>query len=114
MVYIFGIKNCDTIKKARRWLDEARVDYTFHDFKAEGIDSKRLKVWCAAVGWEVLLNRRGLTWRGLKDEQKLDMDADRAIALMAEYPTLIKRPVLETDEHIEVGFSSARYTALLS
>jgi len=114
MVYIFGIKNCDTMKKARRWLDEAGVDYAYHDFKVEGIDSKRLKAWCASVGWEVLLNRRGLTWRGLSDDQKLDMDSDRAIALMAENPTLIKRPVLEIGEHIEVGFSSERYTELLS
>jgi len=114
MVYIFGIKNCDTIKKARRWLDESGVDYAFHDFKADGIDTKRLKAWCGSVGWEALLNRRGLTWRGLSDAQKRDMDAARAIALMAEYPTLIKRPVLEFGEHIEVGFSSARYTALLS
>jgi len=114
MVYIFGIKNCDTMKKARRWLDESGVDYAFHDFKAEGIDAKRLKAWCTSVGWEVLLNRRGLTWRGLNDDQRLDMNADRAIALMAESPTLIKRPVLEIGEHIEVGFSSERYSALLS
>jgi len=114
MVHTFGIKNCDTMKKARRWLDESGVDYTFHDFKAEAIDSKRLKAWCVSVGWERLLNRRGLTWRALKDDQKSDMDADRAIALMVESPTLIKRPVLEIGGHIEVGFSPACYAALLS
>jgi len=114
MVHIFGIRNCDTIRKARRWLDETDVDYIFHDFKLEGIDTKRLKAWCGSVGWESLLNRRGLTWRSLNDDQKQDMDEARAIVLMTEYPTLVKRPVLELGDHIEVGFSSARYTALLT
>jgi len=114
MLTIYGIKNCDTMKKARRWLDEAGVAYTFHDFRADGIDAKQLAAWCDMAGWETLLNRRGLTWRGLNDNQKQDMDETRAIALMAEYPALIKRPVLEIHNHIEVGFSPARYEALFS
>ncbi len=111
---IYGIKNCDTIKKARRWLDEAGVGYCFHDFRAAGIEPEKIAVWCASVGWEALLNRRSLTWRRLDDDQKQNMDEARAIALMAKSPTLIKRPVLELADHIEVGFSPALYEALLS
>jgi arsenate reductase len=115
MLTIYGIRNCDTMKKAMRWLDGAGVAYTFHDFRVAGIEPGKLAAWCASLGWEKLLNRRGLTWRKLDDSQKLDIDETRAIALMAEYPTLIKRPVLEfADYNIEVGFSPARYEALLS
>lgn len=102
------------MKKARRWLEEAGVEYAFHDFKADGIDKKRLEAWCAGAGWETLLNRRGLTWRRLSDDQKQNMHEACAIALMFEFPTLIKRPVLEIGDHIEVGFSPARYETLLS
>ncbi len=114
MLTIYGIKNCDTMKKAMRWLDDADLAYTFHNFRVAGIDSERVAAWCASVGWETLLNRRGLTWRALSDSDKQDMDEARAIALMVEHPALIKRPVLELAGHLEVGFSPARYEALLS
>jgi len=114
MVHIFGIKNCDTMKKAMRWLDEAGVAYSFHDVRAEGLDAGKLAGWCAAVGWERLLNRRGLTWRKLDDAQKADVDEAKAIVLMCEHPAMIKRPVLEIAGHVEVGFSPARYAELCS
>jgi len=111
---LFGINNCDSIKKARRWLDEAGVAYIFHDYRIAGVDADRLAGWCASVGWEKLLNRRSLTWRGLDSSaRRQNMDEARAIALMAKYPALIKRPVLELAGHIEVGFSAARYATLL-
>jgi len=114
MLTIYGIKNCDTMKKAKRWLDDAGVAYTFHDYRADGISTDQLAAWCGKVGWETLLNRRGLTWRKLDDADKQGMDEARAIALMVEHPALIKRPVLELDDRLEVGFSPARYEFLLS
>jgi len=109
---IYGIKNCDTMKKARRWLGEAGVSYDFHDYKKHGIDAATLKSWCKQVGWEVLLNRRGTTWRRLSDAQKQDVDKARAIALMVEFPSMIKRPVLDVDGRIEVGFLAEKYVVL--
>jgi len=112
MVCIYGIKNCDTMKKAMRWLDEAGVAYTFHDYRVEGIESEQLAAWCGKVGWEALLNRRGTTWRRLDEADKQGLDEARAIELMIEHPAMIKRPVLEYAGGIEVGFSPARYEAL--
>jgi arsenate reductase len=114
MLTIYGIKNCDTMKKAMLWLGTAGVAYTFHDYRADGISTDILGAWCGKVGWETLLNRRGLTWRGLDEAKKKDMDEARAIALMVEHPALIKRPVLELGGQLEVGFSPARYESLLS
>jgi len=102
------------MKKARRWLDDAGVPYEFHDYKKSGIDAATLKNWCEQVGWEILLNRRGLTWRRLDEAQKQDVDQARAIVLMAEFPSMIKRPVLEMDGRIEVGFSAEKYTQLFA
>jgi len=114
MVCIYGIKNCDTVKNARRWLEQAGVAYTFHDVRADGLDPERLANWCAELGWEALLNRRGMTWRGLSESEKSGLDAEKAEALMLRYPAMIKRPVLEAAGHTEVGFSPARYEALFS
>ncbi|MFC1626454.1 ArsC family reductase [Pseudomonadota bacterium] len=111
-VEMFGIANCDTIKKARKWLEAEGVDYQFHDYKKEGADPLLLKQWCQTEGWETLLNRRGTTWRKLPDEVKNGVDALRAINLMLESPSMIKRPVLVVDDVIEVGFSADRYTNL--
>lgn len=112
-VHMYGIPNCDTIKKARKWLAEHKIDYTFHDYKKEGVDATLLQHWCAQVGWEVLLNKRGTTWRKLPDTDKSGLDAGKAQALLIEHASMIKRPVLVCDEHIEVGFSVAAYEALL-
>ncbi|MDR4305068.1 ArsC family reductase [Chelatococcus sambhunathii] len=111
MVTIYGIKNCDTMKKARRWLDERGVDYRFHDYRAEGVDEARLRGWAAKVGWEKLLNRGGTTFRGLPEAEKSGMDETKAVRLMLAQPAMIKRPVLEQGDAILVGFSREAYAA---
>src|SRR5688572_11353 len=92
---MYGINNCDTIKKARTWLEARGLVYAFHDYKASGIDRERLAAWCAEHGWEKLLNRAGTTLRKLPPEEQQGLDADKAIALMMAQPSLIKRPVLD-------------------
>jgi arsenate reductase len=107
---IYGIKNCDTMKKAFSWLDTHGVSYEFHDYKTAGIDAARLKAWVSQVGWEVLLNTRGTTWRKLSPTQQSHVDEAKALKLMSEHPTLIKRPVLEKEKTLLVGFVPERYT----
>lgn len=114
MVEMFGIPNCDTIKKARQWLEAQNIEYQFHDYKKEGVDAHLLEEWSEAVGWERLLNRRGTTWRKLSDEAKEGVDESEAIALMVEHPSMIKRPVLLVDGTINVGFSESVYQKLFS
>ncbi|WP_120717151.1 ArsC family reductase [Tsuneonella amylolytica] len=109
----YGIPNCDTVKKARAWLDTNGVDYAFHDYKKEGTDPDQLRAWVAAVGWEALLNRRGTTFRQLEPAQKVDLDAEKAIRLMTAQPSMIKRPVVEHDGGLLVGFDEAEWTAAL-
>ena len=108
-VTIYGIKNCDTMKKARNWLDDHRVNYTFHDYKVVGIDRESLKQWAQSVGWEVLLNRAGTTFRKLPDDAKQDLNEAKAIDLMLEQPSMIKRPVLDKDGKLLVGFKPDLY-----
>ena len=108
---IYGIKNCDTMKKARAWLDTHRLAYTFHDYKAEGIDRKRLEAWAKSVGWETLLNRAGTTFRKLPEKDKQGLTAAKAIALMLDQPSMIKRPVLDLDGKLVVGFKPEIYKA---
>jgi arsenate reductase len=108
-VTIYGIKNCDTMKKARAWLDAQRVAYDFHDYKAVGIERAVLQGWARAVGWERLLNRAGTTFRKLPDAAKADLTADTALALMREQPSLIKRPVLDVGGTLVVGFAPETY-----
>ncbi len=111
MTTLYGIKNCDTIKKARKWLEAHGVDYRFHDFRADGLDEKRLRGWVKQLGWETLLNRRGTTWRKLPEADREGIDAARAIELMLEQPALIKRPVLEHGKDVCVGFKEEEYGA---
>ena len=106
---IYGIKNCDTMKKARAWLDAHRVSYEFHDYKSAGIDRKRLEGWAKNVGWEMLLNRSGMTFRKLPEKDKQGLTAAKAIALMLEQPSMIKRPVLEVGGKLVVGFKPETY-----
>ena len=106
---LYGIKNCDTMKKARTWLDAHGVRYEFHDYKAAGIDAAALARWCAAVGWETLLNRNGTTFRKLPEARKTDLTERKAVALMLEQPSMIKRPVLEMGRRILVGFKPESY-----
>lgn len=113
-VTIYGIKNCDTMKKARAWLDAHKVAYAFHDYKASGIERALLERWAAQVGWEVLLNRAGTTFRALPDAKKEGIGERQAIALMLEQPSMIKRPVLEAEAKLLVGFKAEAYAALFS
>ncbi len=109
-ITIYGIKNCDTMKKARAWLDKRGVAYSFHDYKAAGIERERLEGWSKKVGWEILLNRAGTTFRKLPDKDKNGLDAKKALALMLAQPSMIKRPVLELGGgKLLVGFSPERY-----
>jgi arsenate reductase (glutaredoxin) len=108
-VILYGIKNCDTMKKARAWLDSHGVKYEFHDYKTAGIDSAVLERWCGTVGWETLLNRGGTTFRKLPDAQKTGLDDRKAISLMQAQPSMIKRPVLEMGQRLLVGFQPATY-----
>ncbi len=108
---LYGIKNCDTMKKARAWLDERGVAYAFHDYKAAGIDRTRLEAWCKAIDWETVLNRAGTTFRKLPDTDKAGLDGKKAIALMLAQPSMIKRPVLEQGGTLLVGFKPEAYQA---
>jgi arsenate reductase len=106
---IYGIKNCDTMKKARAWLDSHGVAYDFHDYKTVGIDRTRLKGWTAKLGWETLLNRAGTTFCKLPDADKASLNETKALALMLAQPSMIKRPVLEADDKLLVGFMPELY-----
>jgi arsenate reductase len=110
MVTLYGIPNCDTVKKARSWLDANGVAYTFHDFKKSGIDGALIQAWLRDVPRDVLVNRKGTTWRALSDDRKAAITNDTsAIALMIESPSIIKRPVLVTNQKTHVGFSNDLY-----
>jgi Spx/MgsR family transcriptional regulator len=111
-VTIYGIKNCDTMKKARAWLDKRGVDYAFHDYKAAGIERSQLERWVKKVGWETLLNRAGTTFRKLPDKEKDGITQAKALALMLKQPSMIKRPVLEASGgKLLVGFKPEQYAA---
>jgi arsenate reductase (glutaredoxin) len=112
-VTIYGIKNCDTMKKARAWLDAHGVAYAFHDYKAQGIERGRLEAWARDVGWETLLNRAGTTFRKLPEKEKDGLGEKRAIALMLAQPSMIKRPVLDVGDKLLVGFEPAMYAKAL-
>ncbi len=112
---IYGIKNCDTMKKARAWLDQHRVAYDFHDYKTAGLERERLERWAKKVGWETLLNRAGLTFKKLPDKDKQSLDARKAMALMLAKPSMIKRPVLDLGGgKLLVGFKPDDYRAALA
>jgi arsenate reductase len=114
-ITIYGIRNCDTMKKARGWLDSHGVAYAFHDYKSAGIDRARLERWCKTVGWETLLNRAGITFRKLSETDKQELDAEKAIALMLEQPSMITRPVLDLgDRKLLVGFKPDAYNAAIN
>ncbi len=110
-ITIYGIPNCDTMKKARTWLDGQGVAYAFHDYKKAGIDRATLEGWVKTLGWEVLLNRAGTTFRALPDADKKDLDAEKAVALMLAQPSMIKRPVLAAKGRLLVGFKADQYAA---
>ncbi len=109
MLTLYGIVQCDTVKKARRWLDGQQIPYRFHDFRKDGLDARQLRSWLEDLGWQVLLNRRSTTWRGLSESERADPDAAAVLVLMLRYPTLIKRPVLVAEDRVLVGFDEQRY-----
>lgn len=114
MISIYGIKNCDTMKKTIAWCDERKVTYRFHDYKKSGVDRDHLVAWCKAVGWKTLVNTKGTTWRKLSPERQAIGTQGEAVALMLEYPSLIKRPVVETDKgQLLVGFDPALFASFI-
>jgi len=111
---LYGIKACDTMKKARTWLDQQGVTYRFHDYKSAGIDRASLEKWCAEHGWQTVLNRAGTTFRKLDDAQKADLDQAKAIDLMLAAPSMIKRPVLDLGDRTLIGFKPELYSTVLA
>lgn len=110
-ITLYGIPGCDTVKKARTWLDARRLAYTFHDYKKAGVDAAKLAKWCDAAGWEKVLNRAGTTFKKLPDAEKTDLDQPKAVALMAANPSCIKRPVVEHQGGLLVGFKPDEWDA---
>lgn len=110
-VTVYGIKNCDTMKKAFAWLDAHDVGYDFHDYKKLGASKAKLTAWCRAAGWETVLNRKGPTFRKLPDEDKANLTQAKAIALMMSNPSMIKRPIVEAGDGLEIGFSPDAFAA---
>ncbi len=112
-ITLYGIPNCDTVKKARTWLDAHGVSYVFHDYKKAGITAAKVKMWCKAFGWESVLNRAGTTYKKLPDDAKSDLDQAKAIALMIEQPSMIKRPIVEHGGGLLIGFKQPEWEAAL-
>jgi Spx/MgsR family transcriptional regulator len=113
-VRLYGIPNCDTVKKARVWLDQQGVAYAFHDYKKQGADPDQLSRWVGEAGWETVLNRRGTTFRALPESDKADLDAGKAVAIMAAHPSCIKRPVVEHAGGLLVGFDAKAWEQALT
>lgn len=115
MTTLYGISNCDTIKKARNWLGEAGIDYAWHDYKKTGISLEQLGEWCRHLGWESLLNRKGTTWRKLGTEVQTAIQTEGAACqLMQEHPSLIRRPILEHEGQIIAGFTPSQYSVIFN
>lgn len=113
MLTLYGIKNCDTVKKARGWLDANNKTYTFHDYRTDGLNEALLDKLERGLGWENMLNKRSTSWRQLTDEQKQDLDRNKAMQLMLETPTLIKRPILDNNNKLIIGFKADHYQQAL-
>ena len=113
MLTVYGIKNCDTVKKARGWLDNHDVDYAFHDFRVDGLSADMVNQWTNDLGWETLVNRRSTTWRNLDDATKDNLSADNVVDLLLDNPTLIKRPVVQTSDAVLIGFKESEFEGLL-
>ena len=113
MIIMYGIKNCDTIKKARKFLETHNIEYQFHDFREDSLNPIQLRAWLKELGWEKVINKRSTTWRNLPDETKENMDETMAMVVAEQQPTIIKRPVLELADKVMVGFSEKTYQELL-
>ena len=114
MIVLAGIKNCNTVRSARRWLDDNNIEHAFLDLRSDQFEKKTLGTWLEKIEWSALLNKRSTSWRGLEDNEREDLDEARAMKLMLQYPTLIKRPVLQLDDNIELGFSAERYANIFN
>ncbi len=114
MITLYGIKNCDTVKKARDWLAKSNIDYRFHDFRADGLDKAQVNNWIAELGLETLVNKRSTTWKELDESTKAHFNEQNAVAVIVENPTLIKRPLLDTSTQKFVGFKDTEYTKIFN
>ena len=114
MITLYGIKNCDTVKKARKWLDAQGIDYHFHDFRQDGLERDAVAGWVAELGWETLLNKRSTSWKELDESARLAMDENAALEAILNQPTLIKRPLLDTGKERFTGFSAADYDKIFN
>jgi len=114
VITVYGIKNCDTVKKARRWLDDHDIDYRFHDFREDGLGAAAVGQWVAELGWETVVNKRSTTWKQLDKSIQTKMDATLAQSTILEHPTLVKRPLLDTGNERFVGFSAERYQTIFN
>lgn len=114
MITVYGIKNCDTIKKARNWLTDNAIEYKFHDVRGDGIDAETIENWIEQAGWETVLNRRGTTWRKLDSSVQERTNRDNVGALLVEHPAMIKRPVLDMNGKITVGFKAENYKTIFN
>jgi Spx/MgsR family transcriptional regulator len=112
MITLFGIKNCDTVKKSRLWLDDNHIDYRFHDFRADGITPEKITLWSTLIGIDQLINKRSTTWKTLSDHEKASVNESNVITLLMNKPTLIKRPLLEVDTNAYVGFKANTYAEI--
>ncbi|ARN74975.1 ArsC family reductase [Oceanicoccus sagamiensis] len=112
MTTLYGIKNCDTVKKARQWLDDHNADYQFHDFRATPITQAQVEAWIGQLGWDTVVNKRSTSWKQLSEAQRNSMDQDTAIAAILDNPTLVKRPLLDIDGSFTVGFKASIYQDL--
>lgn len=112
MTILYGIPNCDTVKKARNWLEQQGIDYRFHDFRKDGLEAQQVQQWLDSLGWETLVNKRSTSWKALDEDQRKSMDIESAKAAIIESPTLIKRPLLDTGNSLNVGFKAEQYQQL--
>ncbi|EOY2076018.1 ArsC family reductase [Vibrio alginolyticus] len=113
-ITMFGIPNCDTIKKAKKWLEAEDIAYNFHDYRKQGIDAEMVSEFCRALGWEQVLNKRGTTYRQLAQEQKDTLNEENAIALLVENPAMIKRPILKVNDQLHIGFKADQYASIFN
>ncbi len=113
-ITMFGIPNCDTIKKAKKWLEAEDIAYEFHDYRKQGVDAALVTEFCDALGWEIVLNKRGTTFRQLTQEQKDSLNKENAIKLLVENPAMIKRPILKVNDQLHIGFKADQYTTIFN
>ncbi len=114
VITLYGINNCDTVKKARRWLEQQSIEFRFHDFRKDGLEAQQLRNWLTELGWEILINKRSTSWKALDDASKAALNNDTAVDLILQTPTLIKRPLLDTGNTRQVGFKAADYQKIFT